>query len=192
MPTNAITPLTKKDWVIQMSRCIGSYYAFKQYAVMREVTLTLPKWAKTPTSPMPPHYKPGKYRLDIIAINRKFETVVIETKSCRSDFQQDNKWQAYLPLCHKFYFAADPKTAAYIADFLKAHEYARVGVISVSSTPTYDLRHRVHIIKPARTTPHCLDERELLWRMAARGSGFDFVGQYFSGNTFEHREPLLG
>lgn len=183
MPSTPTTPLSKKTWVTQMSRCIGSYYAYKQFAVMREVTLTLPKWAKDQAAPKPPHYKPGKYRLDIVAVNRTFETVVIETKSCRSDFQQDNKWQAYLPLCHKFYFAADPKTAAHIADFLKTHQFARVGVIAVSTTPTCDLRHRVRIIKPARTVMPCLDERDLLWRMAARGSGFNFVGHYYSGNT---------
>lgn len=168
-----------------MSRAIGAFFAKKQFAVMREVSIEL---GFKPRKTAPPHYKAGHYRLDIVAVNRRFDTVIVETKSCRSDFQHDEKWQAYLPLCNKFYFAADPKTALFIADYLKANHFTTVGVIEVSTKLTSELYRHVRIIKPARTTERYFDERELLWRMAARGSGFDYFGQYFLGNSFEVRQ----
>ena len=177
--------LSKKTWVLQMSRAIGAFFAKKQFAVMREVSIEL---SFKPRKTAPPHYKAGHYRLDIVAVNRRFDTVIVETKSCRSDFQHDEKWQAYLPLCNKFFFAADPKTALFIADYLKANHFTTVGVIEVSTTLTNELYRHVRIIKPARTMERYFDERELLWRMAARGSGFNYVGQYFLGNSFEVRQ----
>jgi hypothetical protein len=50
-------------------------------------------------------------RLDAWAMPRSWvkpATTGYEIKVSRSDFLGDDKWQAYLPLCHKFYFVAPP------------------------------------------------------------------------------------
>jgi hypothetical protein len=188
MTINCTENISKKEWVLEMSRCIGSYFARKQFAVMREVTINVPEMEQ---KVKPDFYKPGNYRLDIVAINRQFEVIIVETKSCRADFQSDEKWQNYMPLCNKFYFAADAKTATYISDTLKSKNFKNVGVIAVRQRKVFDLYSNVRVIKPARTHQIYFDERELLWRMAARGSGYNFIGNYFNGNSFEPRTSLM-
>ena len=172
----------KKGWVLEMSRYIGAYFASKQFAVMSEVTVNLP--CRTDRLK---HYRPGQYRLDIVGINRKLDIVIVETKSCKSDFNSDEKWKVYLPICNRFYFATDEDTAGFIAETVKRMRLPQVGVMAVSNRKTGIILDNVRIIRPSRIKVHCMDERELLWRMAARGSGFDFRGRFFTGNSFETR-----
>ncbi len=50
-------------------------------------------------------------RLDAWVMPRSWAhpaTTGYEIKVSRSDFLRDEKWQAYLPLCHRFYFVAPP------------------------------------------------------------------------------------
>jgi len=44
-------------------------------------------------------------RVDVIALGRKGEIWIIECKSGRADFNSDNKWEAYLPWCDRFFWA---------------------------------------------------------------------------------------
>mgnify|MGYP001341190592 CR=1 FL=1 len=44
-------------------------------------------------------------RVDVIAIDRNGEFVIVEVKSTVSDFRADRKWHEYLPFCDRFYFA---------------------------------------------------------------------------------------
>lgn len=46
-------------------------------------------------------------RVDVMAIGPKSEIWVIECKSCRADFNADNKWQNYLEWCDKFFWCVD-------------------------------------------------------------------------------------
>jgi len=47
-------------------------------------------------------------RADIAGIDRKGRVCIAEVKSCRADFEADDKWQDYLEYCDRFYFAVDP------------------------------------------------------------------------------------
>ena len=44
-------------------------------------------------------------RVDVIAIDRNGEFVIIEVKSSVTDYRTDRKWHEYLAFCERFYFA---------------------------------------------------------------------------------------
>lgn len=46
-------------------------------------------------------------RVDVMGLGPKGEIWVIECKSCRADFQADNKWQGYLEWCDRYFWAVD-------------------------------------------------------------------------------------
>ncbi len=48
---------------------------------------------------------PNKKRVDIIGINSKKKIVIIEVKSNKNNFKNDNKWKKYLKYCNYFYFS---------------------------------------------------------------------------------------
>ena len=44
-------------------------------------------------------------RVDVMAIDRNGEFVIVEVKSSVADFRGDRKWHEYLAFCDRFYFA---------------------------------------------------------------------------------------
>jgi hypothetical protein len=46
-------------------------------------------------------------RVDVMGLGPKGEIWVVECKSCRADFQADNKWQGYLEWCDRYFWAVD-------------------------------------------------------------------------------------
>jgi hypothetical protein len=48
---------------------------------------------------------PNGRRADLAGLSRKGEIVMVEVKSCRADFDVDNKWPEYKDYCDRFYFA---------------------------------------------------------------------------------------
>ncbi|MCQ8184714.1 MmcB family DNA repair protein [Parvularcula maris] len=48
---------------------------------------------------------PNGRRADIAGVSRKGEIVMVEVKSCKADFEVDNKWPEYKDYCDLFYFA---------------------------------------------------------------------------------------
>ena len=44
-------------------------------------------------------------RVDIIAIGPRGEIWIIECKSSTADFNQDHKWEKYLPFCDRYFWA---------------------------------------------------------------------------------------
>ena len=48
---------------------------------------------------------PNRRRADIAAIDRGGRLIFVEIKSCRADFECDQKWTEYLDYCDEFYFA---------------------------------------------------------------------------------------
>lgn len=44
-------------------------------------------------------------RVDIMALDKKGQTTVVEVKSSLEDYAADSKWGEYLPYCDRFYFA---------------------------------------------------------------------------------------
>ncbi|PQA88839.1 MmcB family DNA repair protein [Hyphococcus luteus] len=47
-------------------------------------------------------------RADVAGLDRRGKLVIAEVKSCRADFEVDQKWPDYLAFCDQFYFAVDP------------------------------------------------------------------------------------
>jgi hypothetical protein len=47
-------------------------------------------------------------RADVAALDRKGRIAIAEVKSCRADFERDQKWPDYRDFCDLFYFAVDP------------------------------------------------------------------------------------
>ena len=164
-----------------MSRYLGTYFAYKAYAVVRECTLPLVRIQK---NGKPAISRYDRVRADLIAINHRHQTVIVETKSCPADFRSDAKWESYLPLCNKFYFAAEPKTAEYIRAALIERKTQGIGVIVVETIDRQEILKNVRFIRPARTHECLLEPVEILWHMAVRGSGFVFPGRLQCGNSF--------
>ena len=50
---------------------------------------------------------PNHRRADVAAINPEGELVIVEVKSCLSDFMSDQKWPEYQSYCDRFYFAVN-------------------------------------------------------------------------------------
>ena len=46
-------------------------------------------------------------RVDVIAMDAKGTIWIVECKSCRADFQSDQKWQGYLDWCDRYFWAVD-------------------------------------------------------------------------------------
>ena len=116
----------------------------------------------------------------------------METKSGPADFLSDDKWHDYFRNCTKFYFAADASTAEYIRAAIANDETAPyVGIIVLPESPDLS-KHKLvpRFLKSCRKRPLGVSVEELLWRMAARNSGYTWTGELESGNAFEHREVV--
>ena len=50
---------------------------------------------------------PNGRRADIVGLSDKGEIVMVEVKSCRADFDVDNKWPEYKDYCDQFFFAVN-------------------------------------------------------------------------------------
>jgi hypothetical protein len=61
-------------------------------------------------------------RADVMGVDAAGEIVIIEVKSCLTDFATDQKWPDYLPFCDRFFFAVD-------CDFPRERIPAEVGLI---------------------------------------------------------------
>lgn len=47
-------------------------------------------------------------RADVAGLDRRGHLIIAEVKSCRADFEADQKWPEYRDYCDQFYFAVDP------------------------------------------------------------------------------------
>ena len=173
----------KRERVLLMARILGQHYSRLGYAVTRECAL--PTLVTRPDGTV--YEKVGNpLRADFIAVNKTGDIVIVETKSCLSDFEHDQKWPRYLRCCDKFYFAAQEDTAKIIAERLRCAGETTVGVISFPLQPPI----KPKVLRRAGRQNRSVSDYEILWRMAARGSGF-FFGNYKSGNPFEKQTPAV-
>lgn len=81
----------------------------------------------------------NKRRVDIAALDREGQFVVIEVKSSVADFRADNKWHEYVDFCDYFYFAVD-------AEFPRDLIPEDYGLIIADN-------HEAAIIRPAAQSP---------------------------------------
>lgn len=52
---------------------------------------------------------PNGRRADIAALDRDGSIVIVEIKSCLTDYRCDQKWPEYADYCDRFYFAVKPE-----------------------------------------------------------------------------------
>ncbi|MDW3205655.1 MAG: MmcB family DNA repair protein [Alphaproteobacteria bacterium] len=72
------------------------------FAVTRGTTRLLREMGLACLTEVP--LKTGR-RVDIMALDKKGQTTVVEVKSSLEDYAADSKWGEYLPFCDRFYFA---------------------------------------------------------------------------------------
>jgi hypothetical protein len=83
--------------------------------------------------------------LDAWVLRRTYSpltTIGYEIKVSRADFEQDQKWTRYLPLCHEFYFVCP-------AGLIRAVDLpSQVGLIWVSQTGNLHIKRRAEYCTP--------------------------------------------
>ncbi len=179
----------KSERVRYFCRILGTYYAEKGFAVCREVGLPSFFLKEYGEHKGEQGYL-SKQRADFMAIGKDLQTIIVETKSCLADFTSDKKWESYLNFCNKFYFAAAPDVALKIVDRLAAMEGVAkyVGVFSISLDPhPCAILNNIECVRPAKNRLNLTPVTPLLWKMAARSSGFSPMGVFLPGNSFEVR-----
>ena len=73
-----------------IARGVARYLAEAGYGALAEVTLASGR------------------RVDLMALDRTGDILVVEIKSSLADFRADQKWEEYLPYCDAFAFAVAP------------------------------------------------------------------------------------
>lgn len=174
-----------KQQVLTMQKTIARYFSNKNYAVARECGIpTVKTDPRTGEEYVCFYY--GNRRADVIAINKKKEVVIVETKSSKQDFNSDKKWKEYLKCCHKFYFAAlNEDVAEHILSKLKEESMHRqVGLILFVREPMGYWDTGLRFMNGAKRRD-CDQADEVVMRMLFRLSPFS-MGKYI-GSCFEDK-----
>lgn len=95
-------------------------------------------------------------RVDLMALGPKGQIWVIECKSSRADYMADQKWQAYLPWCDRFFWAVD-------ADFPTNLLPADSGLILADA-------YGAEVVRMAPETPLVAPRRKALMQVFARNA----------------------
>ena len=88
-------------------------------------------------------------RVDIMALDRRGEILVIEIKSSVADFRADHKWQDYLEFCDRFAFAVGP-------EFPRALLPEEVGLLVADAYDAHELRAAPLTPLPAARRKHLM------------------------------------
>jgi len=105
----------------------------------------------------------NKRRVDVAALDRDGQFLVIEVKSSIADFRADNKWHDYLDFCDYFYFAVD---ADFPRDLIPddcgliiADSFEAAIVRPATQSPMNGNRRRTQTLRFARTGAQRLSGR---------------------------------
>jgi hypothetical protein len=88
-------------------------------------------------------------RVDVMAVDRRGEILVVEIKSSVADFRSDRKWQDYLEFCDRFAFAVGP-------DFPQALLPEAVGLLVADAYEAHVLRDGPSSPLPAARRKHLM------------------------------------
>lgn len=108
----------------------------------------------------------GRLRGDLVASSLTGLITVCETKSCKSDYLTDSKWQQYLRYCNYFYFVFTSRTYESLKDRLKTDLKGLPAGVLVLSTSTGYLECK---IRPRKRLMTRRDKMNMLARLAWRG-----------------------
>lgn len=105
----------------------------------------------------------NKRRVDVAALDRNGQFVVIEIKSSVVDFRSDNKWHEYLDFCDYFYFAVDTDFPSELipdeCGLIIADSYEAVVARPANHEPMNGNRRRTQTLRFARTGAQRLSGR---------------------------------
>lgn len=105
----------------------------------------------------------NKRRVDIAALDREGQFVVIEVKSSIADFRADNKWHEYLDFCDYFYFAVDAEFPRDLipedCGLIIADNYEAAIIRPAAQSPMNGNRRRAQTLRFARTGAQRLSGR---------------------------------
>lgn len=90
MSTAAFSPPSERVGALAICRGVCRLLGEAGWGTLTEVTLATGR------------------RVDVMALNRKGEILVVEVKSSVADFRSDRKWHEYRAFCDYFAFAVDP------------------------------------------------------------------------------------
>lgn len=102
--------MSRKEITAKLTEAATHYFVKKMYSVHREIGLK----------------NGGHLRADLLALNMKKQLIIVEVKSCWSDYKSDTKWIKYLPFADKIYFCIsqdlwESKHGKQIAKDVKEH-----------------------------------------------------------------------
>ena len=89
-------------------------------------------------------------------------SIIVEVKSSIDDFVYDSKWQAYLPYCTKFFFAADEETIAYIKG---CYSFPEMGFLTLRTWKDISPYHVVELKSAKRHTWGVFADPKFLLRL---------------------------
>jgi len=161
--------VSSRKWSKFMQLALALYYAKRGYAVCREVGLP---FEYTDIRTGTKGFCGTKLRADFVAVNKKKEVIIVETKSSKSDFETDKKWTNYLKCCTKFYFCVAPEMLDYMKEKLEG--YPQVGIICVEKKEQSHIYDLVYFPKRAKKLESDPPIELILWQMAVRGSGIGY------------------
>lgn len=94
-------------------------------------------------------------RVDVIAMDGRGETVIVEIKSSPTDFRTDRKWTEYIEFCDLFYFAVAPEFPRELlpgaCGLMVADDYGAEIVRPAPATPMNASRRRAQTLRIALT-----------------------------------------
>ena len=90
-------------------------------------------------------------RVDVIALAKDGEIIIVEVKSSRQDFLSDGKWQDYLEWADRFYFAVADSFPRDLpgAGNLRHHHHRRVRLFRVAAGSAHETEggRRTHMAR---------------------------------------------
>lgn len=105
----------------------------------------------------------NKRRVDVAALDREGQFVVIEVKSSVADFRADNKWHEYVDFCDYFYFAVDAEFPRDLipedCGLIIADNYEAAIIRPAAQSPMNGNRRRTQTLRFARTGAQRLSGR---------------------------------
>ena len=105
----------------------------------------------------------NKRRVDIAALDREGQFVVIEVKSSVADFRADYKWHEYVDFCDYFYFAVNAEFPRELipedCGLIIADNYEAAIIRPAQQSPMNGNRRRTQTLRFARTGAQRLSGR---------------------------------
>ena len=143
--------INRKNKTEVITKAVVHYFVHLKFGVSVEIGVE--SWAKL--------------KADLLALSWRKEIVVIEVKSCKSDFQTDRKWHKYLPFCHRMYFAVHHTDISWMDKNIDKLKEKGVGILVLQPNGYI----KVYKNASKRTVdPEVLDN--LVLRMAWRGAQY--------------------